>query len=323
MKLSDRQIRIVNAFLRDHTAGADGMAASAKTEIVTRIRRHVRDELARRTDATLQDEELIRLLNRIQFPERAALADAAAVAVSNPAANPRESGDIATPRATDGDPEKLSLGSARGREAKPRSGVAISLSGSGKAVPPSGPLASTQRIWLGVCLALADRFGSATARWRAGFIVLGALTGPFAVVLYLSLYTEMYLGRYGRGAPRIDRRRLVRSVGESASALMVFAMLATALVYVIDKIHAGVVGFPPNLDEWGEFGASYGWAIFATALVVIPFSALAGLPLLPPWDTALPKAVRTALAVVAGLLSLGFASYLAGALVSAAQNGLG
>ncbi len=317
MKLSERQVRIVNAFLRECGEDANAGPETARTATVTRIRRELRDELARRDDSMLRDDELIRLLNRLQFPERAAMADAAVQA--------KPAGDVAT------DPVPLALVAAslvvvpipevRAAElqpvapsAKPAPGAQVT------ARMPSGPLASSLRVWLGVCLALGEQIGQPVNRVRAAFVVAGLVTGPAALTAYLVAYAVYYVGRHGVGAPHADARAVARAAAEPIAVLSVMAMVFAGGRWGIDAVYAMTVGYTPELGTWASFTQSVWPLLIGTASATIPIAALSALPVAPPWDANLRRLVRAGLACVGGILALGLASYLAGALIDAAQN---
>lgn len=314
MKLSERQVRIVNAFLRECAADTRGGPEAARTQTVTRIRRQLRDELAQRDDTALRDDELIRLLNRIQFPDRAAMADAA-VQSRPPDAPPATNGNSAfvpaiAPASIEVAPPPESKAAPAQTPSKPQRAVRL----------PSGPLASSQRVWLGECIALAEQIDQPIGRVRVAFLVAGLLTGPIAVIAYLAGYATSYLGKHGPGAPIADPRRVLRSVSEPAAILAVMALVFSGGRWAIDRVFEMVVGNLPDLGQWESLTGSVGSLLFAAAAATLPIAALAGLPVAPPWDVNLPRLVRIALACVAGILALGLASYLAGALIDAAQN---
>jgi hypothetical protein len=326
MKLSDRQVHIVNAFLRDAALETPSEPPSARVKVLTHLRRQLREELARRNDSLLRDDELIRLLNRIQFPERAALADAVSDRRSKSGAHSAalDHGanggngvnganvqsallDICT------DVPELS--------AAPPSGLETSHRIRHTAQPfPAGPLASSQRIWLGACIALAERFDVPIERIRGGAIILGLLSGPIAVILYLVTYTVFYLGEHGKGAPRVDRIRVLRAVGTVAAGIIVMSVLFAVAVSTVNFVHRLAIGYPPDSDQWSSFAQGVNHMLFFAAVIMMPFAALRGLPVAPPWDLHLPRLIRGAFAALASLLALALASYLTGALISGIRD---
>lgn len=328
MKLSDRQVHIVNAFLRDAALDTPSEPPSARVHVLTHLRRQLRAELARKNDSTLRDDELIRVLNRIQFPDRAAIADAewerrSKTHVPRPE-HKRESNGVGgenghgtTTALLDIDRPKDSSGANIER--------IVESAGSrrdhrGSHLLPSGPLASSQRIWLGACIALADRLDVPVDRVRAAAIAIGILTGPFAVAMYLAMYTFFYMGEHGKGAPRIDPMRVVRGVAGATAAIVAMALFFSLAVLIVDFVHRLAIGYPPDLDEWSSFARGVNRMLIMAAAVVLPFAALRGLPVAPPWDLHLPRLIRGSFAALASLLALALASYLTGALISGVRD---
>ncbi len=321
LQLSDRQVRIVNAFLRNAALETPPDPPSARTEVLTHIRRRLRDELSRRNDSPLGDEDLIRVLNRIQLPEKAAHADSLldqrlrAISMNGNGAMSLTKEQVQIVEEDHDDEPALVNFSSR-----PVFAISTELPAAAPPPLPFGPLASSQRVWLGVCVAIAEQFGFGVAPVRATVGAIGLLTGPVAVTMYLLAYAYFYSSKHGEGAPRVSVGRVLRPVGELAAALVSMVVVFAAAVWFVDWVYKLAIGYPPVPDKWSGFAVGANRLVFWGGIFMAPFSVLAGLPVAPPWDWSIPRALRTGLIVLGILLSLAFASYLTGALLGAVRD---
>jgi hypothetical protein len=128
------------------------------------------------------------------------------------------------------------------------------------------------------------------------------------------------MGEHGKGAPRIDPVRVLRAVGGLIAVIIAMAVLFAFAMWAVNSVHQLAIGYQPDLDEWSTLARGVNRLLLIAAIVVLPFAALQGLPVAPPWDLHLPRLIRGAFAALASLLALAFASHLTGALISGVRD---
>lgn len=285
---------MVHAFLRESGRAVQTLSPAAQAQTLSQVRRQLRDELRRLPEERVEDEELSDLLNRLR-----------ATTSRKESANGLET----VPANRDVEPG-VPHGGRAPQQAEERTEVRRKS---------RHPFASSRREWLGVCLGLAEQSGLSPVALRAGFLVGGILTGPLAVLVYLGLYLAEYR-RTREDVPPIDRARVGRLVGGTAAVLGALLGVTAAGLWAVDFAYVRVLDQALDPGVWGNFRDNFPMVSMGAALVFLPVAGVASLPLANDWDETLAKVIRAALALFALLLALGFASYLAGALITAAQT---
>lgn len=293
MKLTAEQERMVHAFLLESGQAVKALSPAAQAQTLSHVRKRLRSELQQLPQERVEDDQLFQLLDRLrvtgtgwQRPPRETPKAEPAVVVRGEGARVQRGGDAAAARQTH-----------RKRHQ---------------------PLSSSRREWLGVCLSLSERFGFAPQAWRVVFVVAGLLTGPVALLIYLGLYAEQYHDAGGE-APRIDRARMGRVVGGAGAALIGMFVLTGAGLWAVDAVYERILHRPLTPGVWGNFRDNFALTFVGAAVAFLPFAVLTSLPLANGWDETLIKVLKAGYALFAFLLCLGFASYLAGALIEAAR----
>lgn len=172
------------------------------------------------------------------------------------------------------------------------------------------------RHWLGVCAAVSSRMGWSTLSMRIGFIALGCVTGPFALILYL-FYFSLDVQRHPDDYPAADGRvaswRLVRAL------IITLALYAGAwlILFVAGWVFTQYLGRIAQLNQLGWFMANDRLMLNFALLSILPMAMLSGFPLARQWDRTMSLLVNTGLALYAVVLGIGVSSALAGYFVAA------
>lgn len=191
--------------------------------------------------------------------------------------------------------------------------------------PPAKFLATRDRTWLGVCGGIARLVHNETRMVRIIFVLLGLVTGPVALILYLAVYSAMYLAEETEAVVPIDRGRLVKALsGSFGIALALFAG-TEAVLWSVPNTYARFTG-------QGHFAldSSWGWldvhgpSLFLLVLaLVLPIAAMSGLPVPDSWASTLRKVVQAVLALYALGLCFGMACVLVGTILYAVEQATG
>lgn len=178
-----------------------------------------------------------------------------------------------------------------------------------------------ERRWLGVCLHLARRTRLSPKVLRAVFFVLGLVTGPAAVVIYLAAYTELYaLSRFGKAYP-VDGYKLVRRLLVAAIGFTGVYAASYGIVVAAHYLHFRYLHEPLESAAGWAWLEHYTTEFYLTALIVfIPFAMLSGLPMANAWDETANRIVKAGLSLYGLLVAIGVAFYAAGVLLMLASR---
>jgi phage shock protein PspC (stress-responsive transcriptional regulator) len=183
-------------------------------------------------------------------------------------------------------------------------------------VDADGAVDFGERRWLGVCSAMAPRFGLPVKSMRIAFIVAGCLTGPFSLVGYLACYfvdVQRNSGAYLPADGRIASWRMVRAL-IIAVALYVCAWV---ILFGAGWVFTEYLGRIAELNQLGWFMTNDRLLLNVVLLATLPMAMLSGLPLAGDWDRTMGLLVNTVLALYAVVLGLGVSSALAGYFLAA------
>jgi len=181
---------------------------------------------------------------------------------------------------------------------------------------PSRALGSSRRRWLGVCLVLSRRMNVPLPAIRSAFLIGALIAAPFALIVYLGLYLEMYVESNRATVPRVDVSRVLQSVGYTVVALCVL-YAGTAVVR-----HASILGFERLSNSSYPFNPfssvlNYNASAFLAALVVLlPLAVLQGLPVPDLRRRLLRKMLYTGLAIYSLAVCVGLAAFFTGTLLA-------
>jgi len=167
------------------------------------------------------------------------------------------------------------------------------------------------RNWLGVCDNISARSGRSLGMIRFGFVVLGCLAGPIAILIYLAAYTF--------GVRRHPRDYPIVVDGRVGGALFRLVGIAGGMFAVSWAIEFGAAlgfleyfGQLPEMGVWGRMDF-YGIELLVFVLVFLsPLAALGALPLAYGWGRTFLSVVNAGLAVYAVLICLGLAFTMVG-----------
>jgi len=167
------------------------------------------------------------------------------------------------------------------------------------------------RHWLGVCDNMAGGTGRSLGMIRMGFVVLGCLTGPVAILIYLAAYASG-IQRHPRDYPAVDggrvRGALFRLLGIAGGMFAV----SWAIEFGAARGFLEYFGQLPEMGVWGRM-SSYGAGLLVLVLVILsPLAALGALPLAYRWGATFSTIVNAGLAIYAVLISMGVASTMVG-----------
>jgi len=181
-------------------------------------------------------------------------------------------------------------------------------------------LSATDRVWLGVCGGIAARLSFPSRYVRYAALALG-VTGPLALILYLSLYIWLYVDSEDPAVPRIDIKRLAPGVALMAAAVVAMDAGMLGMRVLLVKLVALVTSRAlPALGAWGWLEGRRGTLLFWALLVILPLSILGRLPLAESWDATLWRLAKVALALYGAVLCLGLASHLVGLLLHVSES---
>lgn len=182
------------------------------------------------------------------------------------------------------------------------------------------------RIWLGVCTGLAERWAVDVRVIRVMAVLLGLLPPvlPFVLLAYLGMYAYFYMSD-SDSIPKGE----IRVFSIARFVLAVFAAIWGVYLCGVILIEFIARGTFKLLEQPLELSSRWTWLeregagwFFWTLFTLLPLSVLSALPVPPAWASTLRKVVYAALALYAVLVCFGVASYLVGVIFFLAEHGL-
>ena len=185
-------------------------------------------------------------------------------------------------------------------------------------------LALDDRIWLGVWGGLAEWSGIPSSWLRTTAMVLGLITGPLALMIYLGIYFEMYVNTQGIDEDRfsvINKGKVVRMASGVLGSLLAIDIGTRILLYAINKGYEIMV--PARilrLGTWGWLQPNLGFYLFCALAICTPMGILSALPLARRWDETLRRITQVSIMVYALVICFGLACALVGIILTTAQH---
>lgn len=304
MQLSEKQKEMVADFLREQDESMGELPADSRVQILTQIKQRVREELLKVGKEVLSDGRVESVLERIHItvPE-----------------TPLQS-TIAK------EPEPAQVDNAE-ESAKPDSPVALSDTKAVADQPNQEEVPATPvpefpdngRHWMGVCVVLSEEFGQPVSWIRGGFILLGCITGPIALALYLAI---LHFSRQKRPEdyPEINLTKVLSKIIRTLSISAGLYLISFGILFSAAYLYHRIIKQSANLGAWNELSATQP-SLFTFLLLSLSLTAaLSAMPLAHHWDKTLSIITSAGLAVFAVLLSLGISLTLTGYLLSAVEN---
>lgn len=299
MKFTEHQEVMLGLYLRESSNTVKDLPPLAQIQSLKQARQRLYEELLNLRCATLEDDDLTSLLERLRVSP-SGWQKPSGIWEVHTAASPGLSG------ARDGQGLLLLHESQASKAERP--------------AQAAGPLESDERRWLGVCIELSERLVTPLLHVRAAFLAAGLLTGPFALLLYLGLYFEIYISDGSPQAQRIAPRKLARAIGGVVALLTVLYAGTAGLVVLGNSLYAGLVSSPLGLGAWAR-SADYNTPLFLIALLVLaPIATLGALPLPEQARASIQKGLTFGISIYAIMLCLGIASHLTGILLGIANG---
>ncbi|PCJ53338.1 MAG: hypothetical protein COA73_15245 [Candidatus Hydrogenedentota bacterium] len=172
-------------------------------------------------------------------------------------------------------------------------------------------------VLLGVCDYWAERWGLYTHHVRIFFCMMGALTGPVAILVYLGGYAE-WRNRKRRGG--VKWMEALRPFGiTSLVCAFIFAGGKLSLA-MMQWVYAGFYQKTLLLSEWGALESGQGVMVMGAILMLGPLAALGGLPVEAEWKNRIQVGVRVGLYGYGLLVAIHIAYALTGFLLRVADR---
>ena len=302
MKFTDRQERMVGHFLGESGRIVKNLSTTAQTQTFLQVRRRLYNELVHLQHETVEDDDLSALLERLCVSPTG-WQQPPASSENYPVADR----DTAVP----GPGENLETSAFEFVAATP---------GHGPDSLQPGPLPVEERRLLGVCVALSERTAFPPRYLRAAFVTAGLTTGPFALIIYLGLYFEIFFARDEAGPSPFAPGQLVTVAGPTLVALTVLYAAATAILTVLDVLYERLMSGPAGFGAWQRFVDYHSSLYLVSLLVLVPMAVLTALPVPGQPRARIRRCLHAGLSIYAVVLCIGIASHLTGFLLGIAQG---
>lgn len=297
MRLTQRQRRMISAFLRQVDPAQDGVPASVRAQRLADAKSRVWKELKRVGKNAPDDDDVAAALRRCpdlagNGQEREVEAERHEGKAGPPEPVPDKKAEVAEP-----------LPEVKAEAPELRTG-----------------LAAESRAWLGVCTALSERIRTDPFRVRLAFVLLGVVTGPLALIVYLGIYFELYASSRKRGAPPIEWTRLFTSLFATMAAAAAFYGGTRGLFALAASLFERFTAGPLVLGPTGWLDAYHNILLTGVLFLSLPIAALSALPLPDQWDRTGKRVAQAVFAVYAVVLSLGIASAAVGIILHVVEE---
>jgi hypothetical protein len=167
------------------------------------------------------------------------------------------------------------------------------------------------RHLLGVCSVMGARGTYSPTMLRAGFLILGCVTGPFVLILYLLAFV-VDSSRHPEEYPEASGAKASWKLVRALIITMVLYACAWGVMYGAGFVFVEAFGIIPELNQFEWFLQNDRIFLNCALFVTLPLAMLSGLPLAHKWDRTFALLVNTGLALYAVVLSFGVSSVLVG-----------
>lgn len=180
-------------------------------------------------------------------------------------------------------------------------------------------LSREKTVWLGVCSGVAARTDLEPWVVRVLSGLIGAVTGPMALLAYIAAYLYMR-----RNSGRVQPLDTLRIVGRGAGTFLLALVLHVGSGYLLRLVyfvHEQYLKRPvPEVGQWDWLEASRDEYFFYAIMVSVPLAVLSALPLAKGWDYTMKRLSQACLALYGIALSFGIASFVVGIILDFVQE---
>lgn len=305
MELTEKHKRYISRYIGEiEEKIGDQLSAKQRERALARLHARIEDKLKSSADSEMEDAEILQVLQKMGQPETQA---AILVRVwGDTTANETmvAPGGVTMPPPAQEDSETKKSSDAT-RNGAVGSAVSAAAQNAGKPV------------WLGVAIYYAGKYKLPAWALRALFILIGLVTGPVALMLYMVAFIVLRVrGAVKSPAPFHPTRVVLNPL--FTGGLMTFFYLGG--IYGIQGIRMAHEKYlersVPPLSEWAwlEIEATH---MFCGALIfLLPLALFSAMPLANRWDYSLKRFTQAGVVLYAIAVSFGLASFITGIILN-------
>lgn len=331
MQLTTEQKNQIAAFLRKQDESFVGLPADARVRALGEVKKRIRTEIIKLGQDAVTDEQIESILGRMkvalrskndEVQERTTEPKEKPPATAQPVHETSNADRDLVVQPPTWDPEKAKAEPLVEEPPKPakeeqtESGVGDASSDDDM---EEEQIDFGDRHWLGVCVAIGDRRRMDPKLLRIGFVLLGLVTGPMALIVYCIAYIGDVI-RNPNDYPKANGRAASWQIMRALVIALALYFGAWVVLYGANELYTTFIGGMAELEQFGAVMEYDRRALFFVLFAALPMALLSGLPMAHRWDRTMALLSNTVLALYAVFLSLGVSSTLAGYLLSVFQN---
>jgi len=297
MEFTQKQELYINRYMKSVADALTGRLTEKQSDrAISRLQTRIIEQLKARDKAYLEDTDVLDVLRKMGAPENQADILVRVWGSGEAAATSDETPQAVTP-------------SAVPKVSEPTTRTSFSKAPARKMQSPS--------VWLGVIAWLAAQWDLPVWAIRILAVLLGAVTLPVALLVYMSAYFWLRLsGQFATVSPLHPWRMFFRPV---MTALMLGVIHFTG-IYAIKGVYivhdTWLKRAMPDMSEWAWFETEAGRMFFWAFFLLLPLALFSAMPLANAWDYSLKRLNQACVALYAIVVSFGVASFVTGIILA-------
>lgn len=300
MELTEKHILHVSRYISEiEEKIGDQLSANQRERALARLHARIEEKLKTSLTSEMEDAEIMQLLYKMGQPETQA-----AILV-------RVWGDASASDTASTSPEaRQEPGSRTGAE-KP------ATESSATPARASLPQSADNAVWLGVASYIAEKNKWPTWALRFLFVLMGLISGPVALMLYMLVFVVLRARGSIQSPARFHPTRIVLNPLFTGAVMTLFYLGGIYGIQGIRMAHEKYLERPvPPLNEWAWLEIEAGRMFFGALLFLLPLALFSAMPLANRWDYSLKRFTQSGVVLYAISVSFGLASFITGIIIN-------
>ncbi|NLO32655.1 MAG: hypothetical protein GX117_04765 [Candidatus Hydrogenedentes bacterium] len=171
-------------------------------------------------------------------------------------------------------------------------------------------------VWLGGAWYAAKKSGWPAWSLRSLFVLLGLVTGPIALLLYMSAFIMLRMRGAVKAPAPFHPSRVILNPLFTVGVMILFYLGGIYGIKGVCLAHEKYLSRAvPDLNDWAWLELQSGRMFGGALLLLLPLALFSAMPLANGWDFSLKRFTQAGVILYAIAVSFGLASFITGIII--------